>query len=169
MIKYCLDANILITAWHITYSIIVFPTLWEKLPYIRNHVTLIKPIYDEIEPISSSDKKMSLDEKRIKYPVRMWLDDNNFSATEIVDEINSLSLMLEKKYEINELTTGANQNDMTLIAYAKHTNGIVVTFEAIQPQKPKEKYKYKIPLICNEEKVICCDFITMLKELKISI
>ena len=39
----------------------------------------------------------------------------------------------------------------------------------IYRQKPKQKYNYKIPLICEEEKVRCIDFIEMLEELKVII
>ena len=64
---------------------------------------------------------------------------------------------------------GANQNDITLIAYAKVKEKTVVTFEEEQPQKPGKKKNYKIPLICNEQGVECIKFVTMLDRLGIRI
>ena len=51
--SYCVDANIFLTAWHVTYPKTIFPTLYremeEKMP---DHIILIKPVFDEIEPVS---------------------------------------------------------------------------------------------------------------------
>ena len=34
----------------------------------RNDIILIKPVFDEIDPISSADQKLSIDKKQGKYP-----------------------------------------------------------------------------------------------------
>ena len=62
-----------------------------------------------------------------------------------------------------------HQNDIALIAYAKNESKTVVTLEAQQPQKPGKKCNYKIPLVCDEQKVDCISFITMLERLGIEI
>ena len=43
----------------------------------KDEIILIKPIFDEIEPISSSDNGLDITTKRNKYPVRMWLVKND--------------------------------------------------------------------------------------------
>ncbi len=67
--------------------------------------------------------------------------------------------------KIRTQSKGVSQKDLTLIAYAKRNNKTVVTFEKKQVQKPKEKYKFKIPLVCKDQNVECIDFVEMIKEL----
>lgn len=167
--QYCLDANTLITAWNSGYTMRVFPSLWKQLAQCRNDLVLIKPVFDEIDPISSADKNLPKAKKREKYSLRVWMIENYFDAEPITDEINAVSLELEKEYETNNNPKGANQNDITLIAYAKVKEKTVVTFEEEQPQKPGKKKNYKIPLICNEQGVECIKFVTMLDRLDIRI
>ena len=167
--QYCLDANIFITAWNSGYPIRVFLSLWEQLAHCRNDLVLIKPVFDEIDPISSADKKLPKEKKIEKYPLRVWMIENHFDAEPITDEINAVSLELEKEYETNNDPKGANQNDITLIAYAKVKEKIVVTFEEAQPQKPGKKKNYRIPLICDEQGVECINFVAMLDRLGIRI
>lgn len=167
--RYCVDANIFISAWYVSYPKSVFPSLWERLIQLKDDIVLIQPIYDEIEPFSLADKKIQAAKKRNKYPLRMWLEENEFVETPINDQVNFASLDLEKKYETNDISKGAGQKDITLIAYAKNTGNKVVTFEAKQRQKPDKKCNYKIPLICSEEDVGCIDFVTMLENLAIRI
>lgn len=172
MSQYCVDANVFITAWHDGiggYTIEVFHSLWGKLAESKDEIILIKPIFAEIDPISSVDNKLTIDKKREKYPLRMWLQENNFVETPVNDDINSLSLELEREYEITDISKGAGQKDITLIAYAKIMNKTVVTLESVQMQKPDKKSKYRVPLICNEQNVKCINFVSMLKELNIQI
>ncbi len=170
--QYCVDANVFITAWYdryIGYPPRIFPSLWKQLSECRSDIVLIKPIFDEIEPISPPDKKLSIEKKREKYPLRVWMEENQFDVTDINDETKAVSLDLEKEYEINSESKGAGQNDITLIAYAKIMDKTVVTFEAKQPQKPGKKSNYKIPLICQEQDVACINFIDMLDSLNIRV
>ncbi|MDI6782029.1 MAG: DUF4411 family protein [bacterium] len=95
------------------------------------------------------------------------MEENRFDATDINDETMAVSLDMEKEYEISSVSKGAGRSDIALIAYAKIMNKTVVTLEAKQPQKPKEKSKYKIPLICQEQDVACINFIEMLTYLNI--
>ena len=167
--QYCVDANIFITAWYEDYRDSVLPSLWEQLALHHNDIILIKPIFDEIEPISSADKKLSKSKKKEKYPLRMWMQEKQFMITSINDETEAVSLSFEKKYETSNESKGANQKDITLIAYAKQMDKTVVTFEGRQPQKPVKKSNYKIPLICHEQDVKCINFVTMLERLGIRI
>ncbi|MEA1994983.1 MAG: DUF4411 family protein [Campylobacterota bacterium] len=169
MDNYCVDANIFIAAWHDNYPINIFPSLWKEFANKKNEIILIKPIFDEIEPISFSDNRLDIAKKRTRYPVRMWLIENGFTETSIDDDINKTSLELEKEYEINDISKGTGSKDILLISYAKEKNKTVVTLEGNQLQKPKEKYKYKIPLVCQEQDVGCINFVQMIDGLGIRI
>ena len=167
--QYCVDANIFITAWYENYRDSVLPSLWEQLALHRDDIILLKPIFDEIEPISSADMKLSKGKKKEKYPLRMWMQEKQFAITSINNETEAISLDFEKQYEISNESKGANQKDIILIAYAKQMGKTVVTFEGEQPQKPGKKSNYRIPLICREQDVDCINFVTMLERLGIRI
>lgn len=167
--QYCLDANVLITAWYKSYPRHIFPSLWEQIAKCRSDIILIKPIFNEIEPILLTDKNLPTDKKREKYALRVWMEENRFESTDINDEIIVVSLALEKEYEISSESKGAGQNDMMLIAYAKIMRKIVVTFEGEQIQKPGKKSNYKIPLICREQVVNCINFIKLIERLLIKV
>ena len=101
--------------------------------------------------------------------MRIWIEDNQFTATPITDDVKAASLNLEKEYETNNNPKGANQNDITLITYAKMEGKTVVTFEDEQPQTPGKKCNYKIPLVCDEQGVNCIMFIKMLDRLGVRV
>ena len=96
-----------------------------------------------------------------------WLRENHFFSTPIDDEIEELSLEWEGKYQVTNQSKGVDQKDITLIAYAKRKNKIVVTLEGEQKQKPLKKYNYKIPLVCSEEGISCINFVEMVEDLGI--
>ena len=169
--RYCLDASALITAWVETHPIEIFPTLWSQLgTRDKSHLILIEDIFKEIEPYPNESKKLSVDERKEKYPLRYWLENNGFHSSIVEDEVNQIALMLESKYRIeNEVGRGASKNDILLIAYAQYHEYTVVTSEAIQKQKPEKKSKYKIPLICSEEDIESINFVELLRQLEIKI
>ena len=167
--KYCVDANIFITAWHISYPPRIFSPLWDQIAQHQPDIVLIKPVFDEIAPIPYSDRKLTIVEKKVKYPLQVWMDESCFAVHEISDEVNAISLNLEREYETDNTSKGAGQIDITLIAYAKEMNKTVVTLEEKQNQKPGKKCNYKIPLICKELEVDCITFIEMLDRLNIRI
>ena len=140
--KYCVDANVLITAWHHTYPPTVFKSLWNQLQGSKTGIILIKEIFDEIEPLSAGDRK-NLTQQQLgeKYPLRLWLENNQFSISKTQDLVCNIALSLEQKYKTKDQGTGASQNDILLIAYAKFFDTTVVTLEAKQlnhPQKNKQ-------------------------------
>ena len=170
--QFCVDANIFISTWDVHYPprISVFTPLWDKLALCRDEIVLIKPVFDEIDPISMAEySKLLKEEKQNKYPHRKWILENEFDIVNIDDTTRNLSLELEREYEISDVAKGANQTDITLIAHAKIMGQTVVTLEAVQPQKPSEKCNYKIPLICKEQGVNCINFIEMLDRLNVQL
>lgn len=55
--RYCLDANIFITAWNESYPPSTFPSLWQALSDEKENFILIAPIFEEITPVSNEDKR----------------------------------------------------------------------------------------------------------------
>ena len=151
--RYCLDANVFITGWNETYRIKNFPSLWKQIAQNRSDIILIKPIYDQI--IQEGDS------------LTTWLKENHFFANSIDGETEKLSLQWEREYQITDQSRGVDQEDITLIAYAKRKDKTVVTLEGKQDEKPRKKYNYKIPLVCSEENVPCIDFAEMIDKLDI--
>ena len=166
---YCVDASAIIVAWNEIYPIDVFPSLWSQLAEHRTDITLIKPIFDQIDPISSADNNKTTDEKRIKYPLRTWMIDNQFAETPIDASIERKSLEWEKEYQIKNKSKGVDEKDLKLIAYAKLHDKTVVTEEGEQKQEPNEKHKFKIPLVCAKQEVQCINFVEMLRRLDIRV
>ncbi len=167
---YCMDANNFITGWKTHYPPSVFPSLWKHIAAQQANLIIIKPIYDEIEPLNSNDAQKPLHELVKTRPIKAWLIQQNFQTAKTNASVETLSLQLEQKYGIPPNNqAGANKNDITLIAYAKMHDIPVVTFEEKQLQPPLDKNRYKIPLICQEEDVRCIKLPQCLEELNIII
>ena len=164
--KYCLDANVLITAWYSMYPIDLFPDLWELLASNKNQLVIPKNIYNEIKPYSSSSKNENKD------TLLDWMEEKEIRPEKVSDVpsnlIDTIALKMEKKYNTNDIGKGANKNDIYLIAFTMKHGYKLVTLEAIQREKPKEVKNYKIPLICQEESINCINFIEFLRHLKSS-
>lgn len=169
MSTYCVDSSVFITAWYKQYPPRIFKPLWDLIAQHNEKLVLLKPIFDEIEPMTSDDRKRPLKLKQERFALRLWLETNRFPVMEVSHDMNCESLRLEKEYQIRNFGKGANQNDVMLIACAKLLDMTVVTFEEVQTTLPAEKRRYKIPAICNEQNVRCIDFVTMLDELNIEI
>ena len=173
------------TAWHRDYPINVFPTLYHKLKSnLLSQIIIIKPIFDEIDPISGGDKKLDVldkpepneDEKKQqsdlskKYPLRIWLKkEMKIKETKIDGEAEERALELAREYQTDDQSKGASPQDMKLIAFASLGNHTVVTLESEQNPPPAKKSNYKIPLICQEKGVKCIKFIDMLEACNIQI
>ncbi len=167
--KFCLDANVLITGWNVTYPPRIFMPLWSQIATHAASIVIIKPVYDEIDPIAVQHKKLSQEEQRELYPLRVWLEETSFQVATPDDESSLLSLRMEREYEVINASKGADQNDITIIAYARTHELTVVTLESEQKQLPRKKSNYKIPLICSEKKIPCITFISLLDRLGITI
>lgn len=164
-IKYCLDANVLITAYNELYPQDLFPGTWKLLARKEQQIVFLKTIFDEIDPYSGNDRDLQANQRKEKYPLRYWLETNNFSTRKTDGETNQIALQLEHDYQTKEHGQGANKNDILLIAFAQRYNYTVVTLEANQLQTPRKKSNCKIPLICREEDVSCINFVELLRGL----
>ena len=181
--SYCVDANVFITAWYQTYPIKLFPNLYQEIKNkLSNQIIIIKPIFDEIGPLSkgdldtlthtpSSKKEKEEQEKLLEnHSLRAWLKkEMHIDETPINDDVEVLALELEKKYEVTNISKGASPQDIKLIAFSYLGNHTVVTLEAEQKEKHRKKSNYKIPLICKEENVKCIKFIEMLEACEVRV
>ena len=169
--KYCLDASSLITAYNADdgrYPMDMFPSLWEFLEKNKEVLIITTPIYQELNNFyktETSDRKS----KKIKNELVVWLNKNNFKIEKLSNEIKDIAIKLKKDYKIDASKKGVSSNDIDLIAYAKEKGFTVVTEEAEQTPKPELRKKYKIPLICKEEKVNCIKIIDLFKKLGLKI
>ena len=166
--SYCVDANVFMTAWYKTYSPKIFPTLYQRMQEkLGGNIILIQPVFDEIEPIDNRKKK-DKEKLRETHPLRMWLEEDlRIEETPLDDTVKQKALDLMVKYETDENGKGANEADISLIAFALLKDQTVVTLEAQQNQKPNKRSNYKIPLICQQENVECIDFVELLGRFKI--
>lgn len=189
--NYCIDASAFIAAWNVSHPIDVFPSLWSQLANRRDDMVLLKPIFDEIDPISQQDRNKTEKEKADKYPLRMWMINNQFMPTPLGEstenrdlelfyasqspphisevDIERESFKLETEYKIANNSRGVGEKDLKLIAYAKLYRKTVVTAEGKQHNKLEKKCNSKIPLVCKEQGVKCINFVEMLKRLGIKI
>lgn len=168
MAKFCIDANILMTAWNTSYPIDVFPTLWESLAAFKDDIIIIKPIFDEIGPLSAYRAEKDIDKLQERFALRIWLLDNNFTETRLTEEDELLALELEREYQVTDSKKGVGTIDIKLIAYAKNHLKTVVTLEN-QPTRPKEISKCKIPTVCKDKLVSYTSFIELIREFEISL
>lgn len=165
-IKYCLDANVLITAWRDDYPPDIFPNLWKLLIENKHEIIFPEIIYNEIDPNYNQDrKKLPIEKLRIEYPLRVWIEENQFRHMKAGAEVEAIALELERTYQTKEHGTGANKNDIHLIAFAKQYQLKVVTLEGEQPQRPNKISKCKIPLICKEQDINCINFVQLLRSI----
>lgn len=165
--QYCLDANAFIQPWEQIYPKDVFSSLWKQIIKHKEQIIIIKNIFNEIDPLNKRLKEADPIKKKA---LRSWLENNQFSPVTVPKDVQNSSLLLERKYQTRlKLTKGADQNDITLIAYTKKYEKTLVTLEKYQNDIPKYKYKYKIPLICEKENVKCINYVQFLRELGINI
>ena len=110
------------------------------------NIILIQPVFDEIEPIDNRKKK-DKEKLRETHPLRIWLEEVlRIEETPLDDTVKQKTLDLMVKYETDENCKGANEADISLIAFALLKDYAVVTLEAQQKEKPSKKSNFKIPL-----------------------
>jgi len=143
--KFTLDANTIITAWDELYPPDLFPKVWQLLIDNKEKIVFLKEIYDQIDPHSRNDDKLSPDEYKKKYTKKSWLKVNQFEVFK-ANNIDARALELEREYQTKLKSKGADSKDILLIAFAAKYQHTVVTLEGEQKQKPSKKDNYKIPL-----------------------
>ncbi len=151
--KFCLDANVFITAWNTHYPYPVFPSLWQQLVKHKTEFILLKCIYGEI----------GIEE------LQKFIDNHKVEKQDIDPSVKKIALQFGEKYDIQETGIGISKIDAELIAYAKYHRLTVITYEGIQKDRPTKISNYKIPLVCEIESVRCDTLKNMLLAMNIKI
>lgn len=157
---YLLDANVLIHAHNLYYSIDMVPEFWAWLLHMAQLGNIAMPLETYEEVAGGPDNKEDL--------LKVWLkDDSVKSALVLNEEIDTDALDYVMKAYAKDLTdTEIDQlgRDPFLISYGIVANGrIVVSNEVSKPSK--QRANQKVPDICKKVGAPCCNTFTMLRQL----
>jgi predicted nucleic acid-binding protein len=147
------DTSSIVYAWD-NYPIEQFPQLWGWLSIQVGipEIVMSSVAFDEVSNVSPE----CFD----------WLRDAGIQQVPVTDEIAQTALDLKTALEIEiQFGVGVGENDLFIIATsAVHGYGLVSN-EALQPQLPQQKAKYKMPAVCamNNCNVTCISFLDFVK------
>jgi len=151
-----IDANVLITAHSSYYSLDRFPEFWSWLIHMGQS-GLVKMPVEILEEIADGS---ALDE---------WLrEGDNYECLRLDEEVDpALVQSVLNKYatDLNDAEIIQIGRDPFLIAYAlaQPSQRCVVTVEASKPSK--QRANRRIPDVCNDLSVNCCNSFQMLSAL----
>lgn len=166
-IKYLIDASSFKELWERKYPPTTFPSLYIKLEplILERDIHCIQPVFAEIRKPSDIVQGKSL---------REWLEDISMKKESFIippgkdEEEQAMGLSIEYRSK-GKSQDGVSENDLLMVAVAKVRGWTVVTEERKQDSRPKEKKKYKIPLVCLEQKVRCINLLEFIQELGIRV
>ncbi|MEO7496692.1 MAG: DUF4411 family protein [Massilia sp.] len=149
------DASSTLYAWD-NYPIHQFPRLWDWLGQLvsRREIAFAAVAYLEIH---------------YKAPdCSAWLEQEKAYTIDVTNAIAQAALAIQRVLGIahDDYGSGVDENDIFVIATAKTHKCSLVSDEAVQALPPKNKKKYKIPLVCSmpEVGVSCMNFVSFLKQ-----
>jgi len=150
------DTSAIVYAWD-NYPIDQFPPLWNWLAKEvgEGRVCMPEVALTEVESVSPD--------------CATWLTDQGITCLPMKDEILLSALQFKNFLEIGaHFGGGVGENDLLIIATAKHHGVQLISNEAFQPTLPKTKANYKMPAVCALPgvSVACHDFLEFLKKSK---
>lgn len=162
---YLLDANVLITAHHLYYPVDAVPEFWDWLAHQGEAGNIKMPIetFEEVKDGSNDADKDLL---------YAWVQDDANKAAILfdVDVEPRLVQQVTAQYapDLTDDELEAIGRDPFLIAHALADPGnrCVVTTEVSKPTWKRQNRK--IPDVCRDAGVQCCDTFTMLRALQFS-
>lgn len=162
---YLLDANVLITAHRFYYPIDAVPEFWEWLVHMGNAGQVKMPVetYEEVKD-GSNDAERDL--------LFAWIQDDACRASILFNEDVAPALVqrVTAHYapDLTDDELDAIGRDPFLIAHALADPGnrCVVTTEA--SKRKQQRQNRRIPDVCADVGVQCCDTFTMLRTLRFS-
>jgi hypothetical protein len=150
-----LDASSALHAWD-NYPIENLPTLWSWLDSEISGGKIVIPrvAFDEIGHISPE--------------CRRWLHDiRGFAPVEVNNIIASYALLINGEIGVqnDQYGSGVDANDVIIIDTAKACGLTLVSNESRQPSLPANMKNYKIPAVCNLQRVnvLCINFADLIK------
>lgn len=153
------DASSMIYAWD-NYPIDQIPGLWRW-------------IEREIKAEEFMIPQVAFEEVGHKLPeCANWLKNSSIVRLAIENEILAQATEMKALLGIEEekyAATGVDENDLVIIACARVAGCRLISEEAVQTMKPKNKAKYKIPAVCALPEVLvsCINFLQMFKESRV--
>lgn len=160
---YLLDANVLIDANRDYYPIARVPEFWEWLEHngVENHIKLPLEIYEEIKDGKKNNKPDEL---------ATWAKGGELKEALLLKEEVDLDIVrrvVDEGYapDLSDDEVEKLGRDPFLIAYALSDLGkrCVVTSEASRPKQ--KRANRKIPDVCRDLSLPCCNVFKMLQEL----
>lgn len=132
------DASSMLYAWD-TYPIAQFPGLWGWMEgrFAKGIIQI---------------SEVAVEEVGHKAPDCVtWLKGVGLQKIQVTDPIMKEAFRIKGLLGIDEdrYGTGVDENDLIIIATAKHHACELVTDEGFQAVLPKSKQKYKIPAVCG--------------------
>ena len=151
------DTSSIVYAWD-NYPIEQFPTLWEWLG---------KQLHDREIVLSC----VAMEEVSYVSPeCHAWLHAVSAHELPMTNAIIQLALEIKTSLGIgNHYGIGVGENDLFIVATAAVNGCDLITNEAVQPDLPQHKPKYKMPAVCAMDgvKVKTTNFIDFLKASKV--
>jgi len=164
MVKYIIDANILIQAYRKHYAMDVFISFWMAIKHLAesNAIISIDKVQGEIVPNKDTLTQWCAQQ----LPKNFFIDTAPFirEYSNVINHVVGL-----KKYTSNAISEFSSEDeaDAFLVATAlSSTTDYIIVTEEVGSQSPN---KIKIPDVCLLFGIKCIDTITMFRELKISI
>lgn len=162
---YLLDANVLITAHNLYYPVNAVAEFWEWLAYQGDEGTVKMPV-ETMEEVRDGGSDTDRD---LMYA---WIqDEQNRSSLLFDDDVDPELVQTVLSRYASDLTDDEIDTigrDPFLIAHAlaDPENRCVVTTEASKPKMRRQNRR--IPDVCADLGVQCCDTFAMLKALRFS-
>jgi hypothetical protein len=158
---YLLDANVLIDAHNKYYPVDMVPEFWEWLLHCAGAGTVAMPLetFEEVRGGNGAKKDLLND----------WIHQSEVEKQLVFqEEVNTdclATVMSAYAPDLNDNEIEQVGRDPFLIAYAHvHAAGrYVVSNEVSKPSKMRANKK--VPDVCRQVGVHCCDTFTMLKQL----
>lgn len=162
---YLLDANVLITAHRFYYPVDAVPEFWDWLVHMGNAGTIKMPVetFEEVKD-GSNDAERDL--------LFGWLQSEEHKAAIMFDHDVQPELVQRviSQYapDLTDVELEAIGRDPFLIAHAMAdpANRCVVTTEV--SRRTLQRQNRRIPDVCADAGVQCCDTFTMLRGLRFS-
>jgi hypothetical protein len=154
--RYCLDTSVFINSWNQHYRIDVFPAVW----------TALDGMIREGRVISCAEVYAELEKQRDE--LLAWVKPRKHVFHSPTNETTDQMKELMGRYPNFAAAGGsANAADPWLIAHARVTDTVIVTFEQFQ-ERSKATKPPKIPNVCHDLGIRCLKPIDFLAENGIS-
>ena len=157
LLKYCLDANVLIQAWQKYYSPKFCPDYWNILDELGSQGTILIPQMVQ-EEITRTDDDLS-----------KWLRKSHIPVLKIDENVTNFLKIVFTSHPFHKNLVDNTKNrslaDPWIIAHAINENAIIVTKE--EKVTASNSSKIKIPNVCDNMGVTWINDFQLIERLNI--